>query len=434
MNITLDKTVDCYEVIVAGGGPAGCTAAVAAARQGVKVLLIESSNCLGGMGTIGMVPSFAPFTDKEELVSRGIAEEIITEYKKRIGKKSDEWDWLPISYEDMKTVYDEIVTQSGANVIFNSNVCYVKTCKDKIDYIAVSNKAGLTAYKAKVFIDCTGDADIAAFSKVPLVYGDENGTVQPSSLCFAITGIDVDDMDYWRVHAGPKSVWKEKGDNPKYPLIDIDHFVINRIDRHTLGINAGHLDVRNIADVNEVSRNIIKGREIARQYLAALKEYMPETFKYAYLISTAAALGVRESRRIVGEYTLTVDDYLARRSFDDEIARNCYFIDCHAIGDDRDSSGHSRSVALTEYGAGESHGIPWRCLVPKGIDNLLVAGRTISTDRAVLASVRVMPVCMTLGEAAGVGAATAVKLGIGIHSVDANDIRKILKQNGAYII
>lgn len=386
------------------------------------------------MSTIGMVPSFAPFTDKEKLISRSIAEEIITEYKKRIGKKEDEWDWLPISYEDMKIVYDEIVTESGADVIFNSNVCYVQTNGDKIEYIVVSNKAGLTAYKAKVFIDCTGDADIAAFAKVPLVYGDEKGTVQPSSLCFAITGIDVDNMDYWRVHAGPNSIWKEKGDNPKYPLIDIDHFVINRIDSHTLGINAGHLDVRNIADVKEVSKNIIKGREAARQYLAALKEYMPETFKDAYLISTAPALGVRESRRIIGEYTLTVEDYLARRSFDDEIARNCYFIDCHSIGDDRDSSGHSVSVPLTEYGAGESHGIPWRCLVPKGVDNLLVAGRTISTDRAVQASVRVMPVCMTMGEAAGIGAATAVKSGIGIHSVDANNVRKVLKENGAFIM
>lgn len=147
-------------------------------------------------------------------------------------------------------------------------------------------------------------------------------------------------------------------------------------------------------------------------------------------VSTAPNLGIRESRRIIGKYVLSIDDYIARRSFDDEIARNCYWIDCHRSKDD---SGQSATVPQVHYNAGESHGIPWRCLISENIKNLVVAGRTISADRAVMAAIRVMPVCMTTGEAAGIGAAIAAKKEITIHEVKAQEVRKILKDNGAYI-
>ena len=427
INVSLSEKI--YDVIVAGGGPSGCAAAVAAARNGASVLLIEASYCLGGMGTIGMVPSFAPFTDKQKLISKSIAEEIIVKYKKLRGIADEDWDWLPISFEVLKLVYDEIVTGSGVKVLFGSTVCAVNTENKKIHSVIAAAKGGLTEYHAKIFVDCTGDADVASLCGVPFACGDKNGNIQASSLCFIIGGVDMNRCDWWDVHSGPKSIWEKMGNNPKYPLIDKNHFVIAKIDKNTLGVNAGHLIIKDATDKEEISEKMILGRKVAAQYLQAAKEYLPDVFKDAFIVSTAPNLGIRESRRIIGKYVLSIDDYIERRSFDDEIARNCYWIDCHGT----DENGASKSIPQIHYSAGESHGIPWGSLVPIGIDNLLVAGRSISVDRAVLAAIRVMPVCMTTGEAAGIGAAIAAKKGITIHEVKAQEVRKILKNNGAYI-
>ncbi|MBQ2135702.1 MAG: FAD-dependent oxidoreductase [Clostridia bacterium] len=433
MDIKVSVSEKIYDVIVAGGGPSGCAAAVAAARNGASVLLIEASYCLGGMGTIGMVPSFAPFTDKEKVISKSIAEEIVVKYKKLMGIADEDWDWLPISFELLKSVYDEIVTESGVKVLFGSTVCAVNTENKKIKSVIASAKGGLTEYRAKMFVDCTGDADIAALCGVPFECGDNNGNIQASSLCFIISGVDMSECDWWDVHSGPKSIWEKMGDNPKYPLIDKNHFVIAKIDENTLGVNAGHLLVENATDKEEISEKMILGRKVAAQYLEAAKEYLPDVFKNAFIVSTAPNLGIRESRRIIGKYVLSIDDYIARRNFDDEIARNCYWIDCHRSKDDSENSAQSKTVPQLHYDAGESHGIPWRCLISEKMENLVVAGRTISADRAVMAAARVMPVCMTTGEAAGIGAAIAAMEDISIHSLKASKIRKILKLNGAYI-
>ncbi len=412
-----------YDIIVAGGGPAGCLAAAAAAKSGAKVLLIEASYALGGMSTEGMVPSFAPFSDKKNVIVNPLTKRLITSYKEKMGYEASHWDWIPISFEDLMEVYDSFVEESGADVLFGGTVCGAVKNKTGIEYIEVAGKFGIKAFKAKTYIDCTGDADLAAFSGLDYEMGDGSGNLQASSLCFIISGIDAENMNFWDIHWNDNSIWAKNGNNPKYPLIDINHVVPSVIGKGTMAFNAGHLFSADTTDESKKSLNMIKGRKTARQYLNALKEYYPQAFKNAYLCYTAPLLGVRESRRIKGEYVLTLDDYKNRRTFTDGIAKNCYWIDCHRSCKEQ---GSNCGMAPENYKSGESHEIPWRCLFSKKADNLLVAGRAVSADRAVSASVRVIPVCMSVGEAAGLGAVEALKKGIPVTEVKGEEIKKLL--------
>ena len=176
---------------------------------------------------------------------------------------------------------------------------------------------------------------------------------------------------------------------------------------------------------------------MAAAYRDGLAEFYPKAFGNAFLTATGGLMGIRETRRIVGDYTLTVEDYLARRSFTDEICRNCYYIDIHHAFADRQRS-PEKLAQLDEqtihYEEGESHGVPYRCLTPKGIRNVVVAGRSVSCDRTVQGSVRVMPVCLAMGEAAGMAAAHAARTAdVDVHSVDTNRLRQRLKGEGAYL-
>lgn len=173
-----------------------------------------------------------------------------------------------------------------------------------------------------------------------------------------------------------------------------------------------------------ISEAMILGRQKAVQYLKAMKDVRPSTFSNAFVVKTASLLGVRDSRRIEGDYIFTVEDWRQRKSFEDEIGRNCYYIDVH--------SGKHKPE---HYKKGESHGIPYRCLTPKGIKNLLTAGRCISTDEQAFGSTRVMPCCLVTGEAAGMAAAHAIKQTRNdVHKIDTSYLRKRLKEEGQLIL
>lgn len=412
-----------YDVIVAGGGPAGCCAAIAAARMGMKTLLIEATTALGGMGTMGMVSAMAPFTDGNKVLYKSLPVEMLRRYKERTGIPESKWDWIKISPEDLKRIYDDMLTENGVDIIFQSTVCGANTQNNKIETIVAANKEGLTAYEAKVYIDCTGDGDLAAHSGVPFEKGDD-GEVQSSSLCFAISNIHTDKINTKINSNFNDGIWPKIIADKKYPLI-CRHFIPVTFG-DTLIINGGHLFDVDSTDIQKVSNAYILGRKTAEQYHKALIEYMPEAFGDSYLVETAPLLGVRESRRIKGEYTLTVEDYFARRSFIDEIARNSYWLDCHPSGKNKCSF---KAKPEDGYKKGDSHGIPFRCLVPLGIDNLLVAGRCMSVERIVLASTRVMPNCLATGEAAGIGAALSVKENTEVRNIDGASIRQIIESN-----
>ncbi len=416
-----------WDVIIVGGGPAGCTAAIAAAREGAKTLLIEAMGQLGGMGTTGMVPAWCPFSDGEKIIYRGLAEKIFNESKKGVPhEKSNKLDWVHINPEHLMSVYDRMVTGSGAAVLFFSRLAAVEmSANDTVDALIVANKSGLTAFKAKVYIDATGDGDLAAWAGASFKRGDENGVVQSSTMCFSFANVDT-----YNYINGPNLHSSNKNSpvhtavaSKKYPLID-SHFCNNLIGPDVVQFNAGHLVNVNSTNPWELSQAMITGRQIAAQYLQAMQDVQPKTFGGAFLVKTGSLLGVRDSRRITGDYTFTVDDWVQRRTFEDEIGRNSYYIDVH-------KPGHKSS----HYGKGESHGIPYGCLTPKDLRNVLTAGRCISTDEEAFGSLRVMPPCLVTGEAAGMAAAHAVAQSKNdVHKIDVQFLRKRLKEEGQYFL
>ena len=448
MNYTLKerqiKLVEDYDVIVIGGGPAGCAAAASSAREGAKTLLIESSGMLGGMATKGLVSSWTPYTDEIRIIYGGISKKVFLETKNAMEVVApDHYDWVAIDYERLKMVYDDLINESGADVLFHTYFCDVEMKDERnVDKIIVANKSGLTAYKAKVYIDCTGDADLYAFAGGKYHFGDdETHETQPASHCFVISGVSQEEFEKATerlngkpLYAGnPNAVIHKIVEDEKYNIPDT-HCVCCFIGPNTMGFNAGHIWDVDYTNPECVSKAIFEGRKLAQEYFNAFKEYLPEVFKDAYLVETAPTLGCRESRRIIGDYIFTVEDFQQRRSFPDEIARNNYFIDIHkSAKENNEMKGHSDN-RYEHYKAGESHGIPYRVLCPKQFDNMLVAGRSVSTDRITQGSLRVMPCCLCEGEAAGIAANYAIeKDEINIHTIDTQRLRKRLIELDGYL-
>ena len=424
-----------YDIIVAGGGPSGIAAAVAAAREGVKTLLIEQSGELGGMAVTGLVPAWTPYTDGIRIIYGGLSKRVFLETKAKMPHiEKDHYDWVSIDSEALKQVYENLVNEFGVEVLFHSIVCdTVMKDERNVEALIVANKSGIAAYKANVYVDCTGDADIYAFSGGEFEIGD-NGEVQPSTMCFTLTNVDEDIINKEpSLYGGNKksAIHKIIADG-KYNIPD-SHLCISKVGPRTYSFNAGHIWNVHSTEPSEVSKGILEGRDLAHRYVEALKEYHP-AFKNAYLVQTAPTLGIRESRRIVGDYTFNLDDYLARRSFDDEICRNNYFIDIHKSAKENDEWHEHSDNRFEHYKDGESYGVPYRCLCPKAFDNVLVAGRTISTDRITQGSTRIMPCCLCEGEAAGVAAAMAAKQeNVNIHNVNTDELRQTLKKYDAYL-
>jgi hypothetical protein len=265
----------------------------------------------------------------------------------------------------------------------------------------------------------------------------------PATLCFSLANVDEYAYRHLyrggnRLHSGnPQSPIYRILESGRYPLIPDAHLCNNLIGPGTVGFNAGHLWNVDNTDPVGVSRALAQGRKMAAQYRDALAEFCPEAFGNAFLAATASLMGIRETRRIVGDYVLTLDDYLARRGFPDEICRNSYFIDIHHSKKEVEAHTRARSEGLhlpVRYAAGETHGIPYRCLTPAGLRNVLVAGRGISCERAVQGSIRVMPVCLAMGEAAGIAATQALRGHAGdVHAVVPDRLRQRLRELGAYL-
>jgi len=431
---------DSWDVIVAGGGPAGCAAAVAAARDGARTLLIEATGILGGMGTSGLVPSWCPFSDKERFIYGDIAQKIFSATKQGMPHVSqDAIDWVPIDAERLKRMYDELVTEAGVHVLFHTVLSAVETEKGSVKALIVSNKSGLCAKSAKVYIDCTGDADLCAWAGAEFHKGDAEGKgLMPATHCFVLSNVDQYAYTYSTSLYGthPKSPMSAILASGKYPLIPDLHMCQTTVGPSTVGFNAGHVYEVDNTDPESLSKGLMAGRRLAAAYRDALAEFSPAAFGNAFLVQTGSLLGIRETRRIVGDYELTLEDYLKRRSFPDEIARNSYFIDVHAKA--KSAFNDLKKFAEWEktnfhYGKGESHGIPYRCLTPKGLVNVLVAGRSISTDQPVQGSARVMPCCLAMGEAAGAAAAMAARDSGDVRAISVARLRERLQGYGAYL-
>ncbi len=440
------KESDHYDVIVVGGGPSGCAAAAAAAREGANTLLIESTAMLGGSGTGALVPAWCPFSDKKQIIYRGLAETILNRCKaNQAHVPKNQLDWVPIDPELLKRVYDQLLAEHRAKALFQTMLSAVETDeRGTVQSILVTNKKGLSRLRAAVFIDCSGDADLCAWAGADFQKGNIEGDLMPATHCFILSNVNEeafrDTCDNGRRLMGnhPRTRFYEIIESGDYPLIQDAHACCNLIGPGTVGFNAGHLWGVDNTDPESVSAALSLGRQLAGQFRDAFARYYPEAFGRAFLVSTGSVLGIRETRRIVGDYVLTLDDYIDRRSFPDEICRNSYFIDIHHSL--KEASGHVRARAnglsgpALHYGPGESHGVPYRSLIPKKLKNVLVAGRSISCDRPVQGSIRVMPVCLAMGEAAGMASALAAKRFDGEpRKVPVEMLRSRLRDEGGWL-
>ena len=425
-----------YDVIVCGGGPAGCAAAIGAAREGAKTLLIETTGVLGGMSTMGLVNQFPHMYDPNNVTHGGIAEKIAQKLRPMFPfAKPGNSGWLPIDFETIKELYDDMVQASGADILLYSHVTAVEMKDERnIDVILVANKAGLTAYRAKVFVDTTGDADLYAWAGQPFEFGNEEHKLQAGSMCFVMTNVSEEGMVQIRERYADgqpmphRAMIRKILADGKYDIPD-DHYVAKKFGKNLYSFNAGHVYGLDATDPKSLTKATLKGRKLANDMVCAFKEYGPEAYENARLVMTAPSMGIRESRRIHGDYWFTVEDYLNRQTFHDEVFHGKYYIDVH---EDTPGVESPTDLQYEHYGEFESYGVPYRCLCPKGLDNVLVAGRTICSERIANGTLRVMSCCLNSGEAAGLAAALAAQgEAVNIHQVDTQTLRRRLIEEGA---
>ena len=419
------------DIFVAGGGPAGCAAAIAAARQGLSVFLAERHSCLGGMGTAGQVPAFMTFTDGEHFLADGIGREIAERLAEASGLELRRT--LCIDAETLKRVYDDLVAEAGVALTFETALIAVEKDSDaRVAHAVLAAKSGLFAVRAKVFIDGTGDGDLAAWAGAPFEKGDADGSMMPGTLCSLWACVDWDAVREGGLGAGNKRIEEAYADG-----------VFTTLDRHLPGMwrvgddlgggNIGHTFGVDATDERSVTEALVWGRKLVLEYERYYKHYL-EGFERMKLVATGSLLGIRETRRILGDYVLCLDDFKSRAVFDDEIGRYCYPVDIHASKpDEAHYRQFEREFRTLRYGPGESYGIPYRILTPRGLSNVLVAGRCVSADRYLQGSIRVMPGCFITGQAAGVAAALAIDKGADTRGIAVAELQQRLKTMGAYL-
>lgn len=409
-----------YDLIVAGGGFAGVSAALAASRRGCSVLLIDKAGCLGGAAANCLINPFMTTRLDEErfYFSRGIFSEIVNELDKRdafgIGNSFSE--------EDLKLIFNRMILASNIDLLLHSTLYDVEKEGKTLKAVWVFSKGGRQKYEADCFIDATGDADLAVLSGCATQLGREDNLCQPMTLCFRITNVEWE--EYIKHRDEIKALYVKFREDGKIKNPREDMLIFPNPIHNVLHFNSTRIVKRNPVDPVDLTRAEVEAREQVYEILDFLKENFP-LFKDSSIAMTASEIGVRESRMLVGRYVLTGKDLLACKKFDDAIAACNYDIDIH------NPEGTGTSHHYFEKGA--YYTIPYRSLQALEVDNLLVSGRCLSSDHEAQASYRIMPTCSNTGEAAGVAAAIAVQDGVKPTDADIKKIQGILKENGAFI-
>lgn len=387
-----------YDVIVVGGGFSGTAAAIAAARRGMEVLLIEKSNCFGGAAVNCLVNPFMyywtndPATKKPIYLCNGIFREILTELT---AMKAMPENSSAFHEEYLKLILQRMILKENVHVLFHTYLTGVRMDNGKVKSVLVSNKEGPGEYAARYFIDCTGDGDLAVLAGYPYHLGREKDHLcQPMTLCFRVAGVDLKafEKSYDSINPLYQQFQREgKIKNPRENILVFENVVDG-----VLHFNSTRIVRKNPVSGEEKTQAELEAREQVFELFHFLRENI-DGFQHSQLLSTAMEIGVRESRMIEGEYLLTQEDLMACTKFEDGVVCGNYDIDIH----NPEGSGTSHYY----FKDGEYYTIPYRCLVPKGSRNLLVAGRCISSTHEAQASYRIMPICCCLGEAAGIAAA-----------------------------
>jgi hypothetical protein len=430
-NIPVRHEVD---VFIAGGGPSGVAAAVAARRQGASVFLAEGHSCFGGMGTAGLVPVYLHFGDGVNFLSGGVGEEIYNRLKQQTTKLylHNPHGAVSIDAEVLKRIYDDMMVESGAGFTFYTHLIAVEAENGHVDHVICASKSGIFAVKARVFIDGTGDGDLAAWAGAAFEQGDEHGNLQPGSLCSTWTDIDWDQMA--ANPAQQDAFIKQAFADGVFSYQDLHLPGFFRTGKNVATGNLVHTFDLDATNEESITKALLWGRKGMLEYDKYYRKYF-KGYENMSLVATGSLLGVRETRRITGDYSLNVHDFEQQSVFDDEIGRFAYPVDIHPYRpDEKLYAGFEKEFRVRlRYQPGESYGIPYRVLTPAGLDNTLVGGRCISCDRYIQGSIRVMSGCYITGQAAGIAAAIAADRGVSVHMIDSNDLQKRLKQMGGFL-
>jgi len=420
-----------YDVIVCGGGPAGFVATIAAARGGARVLLIERSGILGGTATNAMMVEFGSLHDGSRVIVGGIAHGFLHRLSDFGGAPLLDEDSHRMIFdpESMIAVCHEMVVESGADVLLHSLIVDAVKEDARVTGVIVENKTGRSAYMASVVIDATGDGDVAARAGAPFDLGRPgDGKMQPVTLEIVLGNVDTTRFERRDVQELPDAIARAKAAG-EWTIPTDQLFSAGRVvkrgapDRPTKAfyfINGTNVLCIDGTRAEDLTRAELESRAQVDGFVAFFRKYVPG-FENCYLDRTAAAVGIRETRRIRGDYTLTGAECLAAAHFDDGIAASHQSIDVH------DVEGAAFEHAF--LAPGTHYEIPYRCLIPAGLDGLLVTGRCISVDHHALGSIRRMVTCMPLGEAAGL-AAGAAATGRPLRDVDVVALRTQLAAAG----
>ncbi len=441
-NVPVNYDVD---IVVVGGGPAGVGAAFTAAKTGKSVIVVEQMNCMGGISTAGWhghLCQYSSWRNPEERVVGGIGHNLCEQMV------ADGYARYDICNCDFEVEYFKYLLEKESKKLPSLKVLYYTQFSEavvednKIKYVIIQNKSGRQAIKAKQFIDCSGDADLAARAGVPFEFGRKSdGATQPMTLMFQLGGVDWDKVTKFKreysqdpKNSNDKTPWKlsnvfkeaqANGDmKPFQDGIMGWWWTPTRPDQ--IGVNFTHVFGRSCINAEHLTEATIEARDQAYQTVDVYKKYIPG-MENSWMSHSAQLMGTRESRRIVGHHVITEEDIINESEFEDSIGYGSFFIDVHnctGIGMDKETIRPRK---------GFKYQIPFRALVPQKITNLTVAGRCISSTHTALGSLRVMPQCMLEGEACGSAANQALDKNIEIADICIKTLQNDLRDGGSII-
>lgn len=450
-----------HDIIIIGGGISGAVAAISAARCGMDVLIIEKNASLGGTLAACEVGPMMTFHAGDKQAIKGITDEIVQRLKSR-GKSCGHiydttgttYTVTPFDSDAFKNELDIMLSEAGGKVLYHTMLAKVNTTGNMIDSITVCTTNGLMDLKAKVYIDATGDANLAYMAGVDCTLGRESdGLTQPMTLIMKMGNVDfvklknmtqTEPEEFMEIHRTDLSFW-DKAPKMSFHVygnrfrraqaegrISFDRewiLVFETMNPGEAIINSTRVQGLNPTDIYQRSEAESIGRQQVRELVEFLRKECPG-FENSYLVRTGSQIGIRSSRQIVGSYTVKAADLFEERKFDDVIAHGGYPVDIHSL-----KKGEENEIpeGIKKFDWGTMYSVPYRALINDKIHNLITVGRCISAEFEAVGALRVSPMAGATGHAGGVAAALAVKGDGNVHAIDIKEMQKTLIEQGAYL-